>query len=148
MHYVNQPKAEPEYQWHTIFSGSKQWDCGGSDTTNWITGLPSNVQKFRATGQVYLDPAHSSTDSHIKFTLADGTQTYYKEESGVHGKTYTFTDVEFMKIYHYSGEVNYKAYITTISFDAATGALTVKGQGGSSGGNSGYLKFTKIEALY
>ena len=147
MHYVNQPKAESEPTWHTIFSGSKQWNCGGSDTTNWITGLPSNVQKFRATGQVYLEPAHSSGTAHIKFTLADGTQTYYKEESGVSAKTYTFTDVEFMKIYHYSSGYN-EAYITTISFDAATGALTVKGLGGSSGGYSGYLKFTKIEALY
>lgn len=148
MHYVNQPKAAPEPEWHTIFSGTRKIDCGGDyATTNWITGLPSNVQKFRATGQVYLDPAHSSGKAYAQFTLADGTQTYYKETSGVNTLSHTFTDIEFMKIYQYSkGWSN--TYTTTISFDAATGALTVKLSGGSSGGYSGYLKLTKIEALY
>ena len=148
MHYVNQPKAAPEHEWHTIFSGSKQWNCGGSDTINWITGLPSNVQKFRATGELLVDPAHNSGTAHTKFTLADGTQTLYKEASGVSSLKYTFTNVEFIKIYQYSESTPPYAYITTISFDSSTGALTVKGQGGSSGGYSGYLKFNKIEALY
>ena len=148
MHYVKQPKAEHQATWHTIFSGSKEWKnyyVSSAETIAWITGLPSNIQNFRATGTVYLASMQSGYKADVVFTLADNTTGFNKSHTSTSGKSHTLTNEEFMKIV-----ITSKSYSSTetirVTYDAAAGTLNLYRSGGGTYGS--YIKFTKIEALY
>lgn len=150
MHYTAKPA---EAEWHTIFSGNKKWTCWNSSTdgstkkTVWITGLPNNVQNFRATGSGFLENSNSTTLGTVTFYLADGTQGFYKQQPDKnHDISYTFTDQEFMRIYQYGGMYGGGRGTAIITYDAATGTLNVSQSGNST--YCGYITITKIEALY
>ena len=149
MHYVNQPKAAPEPEWHTIFSGHLQMVNSKVTTKTVVSGLHDNIKAFRISGT--YEPNKSASNSEL-YTYKDngGKQTIASGKS-----QQTITDAicycssysgEFLVLY---GEQSVGAFERTCSltYDATKGTITYSGTSESNSDRI-YFNLNKIEALY
>lgn len=149
MHYVNQPKAEPEYQWHTIFSGHLLMENSEVTTKTVVSGLHDNIKAFRVSGT--YEPNKHAPESELytykdnggKQTIASGKTQQTITEAICYCSSYSGT---FLVLY---GVQSVGAFERTCSltYDATKGTITYSGTSESNSDRI-YFNLKKIEALY